>query len=120
MWSILTAVGVGIVLALVTVVIYSYVNSRVNAAQKALNKIENRMREANCTYLADLLEALIVGDVADAFRKANTLIETPDSNEFFLQNIGLPITRYTILNSVRDYPAIYEEVKKVYESVQRK
>jgi hypothetical protein len=115
--SILIAIGVGIVLAIVLGVIYYKVNANINTTQRNLNKIENRLSAAGAQWLAGLFEDLIVGDVRSASIHCRQFIEADDVTGFFLDNIAVPLAEYSIKETASYYPEKFARLKALVESV---
>lgn len=110
MLSIIFSVGVGIALAVVTGIVFLRVNNKVNATQRKLNKIENKLAAAGASWLAELLEDAVVGDVSSVELRARALVEAEDSTQFFLDNVSYPLTIYTIKETARYYPDLYAKI----------
>lgn len=110
MLSVLVAIGVGIALAVVTGIVFLRTNSKINTVQRKLNKIENKLAAAGSTWLAEFLEDAVVGDVTSVEMRARALIEAEDSTQFFLDNISFPLTIYTIKETARYYPDLYNKI----------
>lgn len=110
MTSVLIAIGVGIVLGIVTGIAFVWINRRVNTIQRKLNKIENKLAAAGATWLAELLEDAIVGDARSIELRVRAFLEAEDSTQFFLDNITFPLTIYTIKETARYYPALFAKI----------
>lgn len=112
MLSILVAVGVGVVLAIVTAFLVYRVDVRVNVTQRQLNKVENRLAAAGSFWLSELFADLIVGDVKSAELKIRQFVEADDTTLFFLDNVAFPLALYTIKETKAYYPDKYAQLVK--------
>lgn len=110
MTSILIAAGVGLVLGIITLIIWFRVNARVNLLQRGANKLENRLRAAGAEWLGDLLEDAVVGDVTAFSYKVRDLVEHSDSTQFFLERIAVPIAIYAIRETRENYPDLFDKL----------
>lgn len=110
MLSVLVAAGVGVLLGVVTGVVFWKANARVNVTQRQLNKIENKLHAAGAVWLAELLEDAIVGDLRSLELRAKAFVESEDITEFFLQNVSFPLTTYTIKETATYYPDLFAKI----------
>lgn len=115
--TILVAVGVAVVLAVVTGVVFWKVNNKINLVQRNLNKLENKLSAAGAEWLADIFADAIVGDASSLYHKLAMFVESDDITKFFIDNVGLGITIYTIKEAAEYYPEYFNKIKKVFDTV---
>lgn len=116
--QILIAVGVAVVLGLVTAIIFWKINSRVNTVQRNLNKLENKLSAAGAEWLADILADAVIGDAKSLYYKLSAFVESDDIPEFFIDKVGMGVTEYTIRECAKYYPDRLAAIKRVMDSVQ--
>jgi len=107
---ILIAVGVGVGLGIIFLLISAVVNSRINNVQRVFNKIENKLDGAGAEWLSDVLEDAIIGDAHGCYVKLKMFIEAKNSEEFFLRNVAVPLAKYAIRETRRNFPSMFEEI----------
>lgn len=114
--SILVAVGVAAVLGIVTAVVFWRMNSRVNVIQRNLNKLENKLSAAGAEWLADIFADAVVGDAGSLYHKLAMFVESDDITAFFLNNVAMGITEYTIRTTAADYPELFNRIKQLVDN----
>jgi len=112
---ILVAIGVALILGLVTAMIFWKVNSKINVVQRNLNKLENRLSAAGADWLADILADGVIGDTSSLYHKLSSFVESDDITLFFLDNIGMGVTEYTIRETAQYYPEKFDKIVRLVE-----
>jgi len=115
--QILIAVGVAVVLGIISAIFFWKINTKINVVQRNLNKLENKLSAAGAEWLADVLSDAVVGDARSLFYKLSTFVESDDITEFFIDKVGMGITLYTIRECAAYYPERLAAIKKVLASV---
>lgn len=116
MWPIIIAVGVGVVAAIVLGIVVYKANSYVNDIQYKLNKVENRLDAAGASWLAKFISAAVVGDASSLRIYCEQFIEQDDITGFFLDNISLPLAKYSIKETAEYYPEKFEVLVQEVEA----
>lgn len=114
---ILVAVGVSAVLGLITALLWWRSNVKVNQLQRALNKLENKLSAAGAEWLAGVLEDAIVGDLTTLGYKLATFVESDDITNFFIENIGMGVSEYTLRETAKYYPEKFNQLKQIVENL---
>ena len=112
----LIAAGVGLVLGVITIAVIHKMNTKVNTVQRSLNKLENKFHECGVNWVGNLLEDLVVGDVAAVYYKLKQFIEQDDITGFFLNELGMPITLYSIRETATYYPELFAKIQAAMDA----
>lgn len=116
MLAYLIAIGVGVLLAVITGTVFYKINTKTNVYQRQLNKLENRLDAAGARWLADLFAAAVIGDLATVEVHLKQFIEADNMTGFFMDNISMPLTMYTIQQSTLHYPDKLTVIKNTVDA----
>jgi|GEM_PF-6423641 len=88
---------------------YNAVDEWIDDKQRAINRIENKVAESGSPWLAELLEAMVVGDADDIVVKVDELITAENTQEFWLSKVVIPFTSYAFQATV-DKPDLRKQL----------
>ncbi len=98
-WLIITLGIVGfIAVGVIAFIVWRKTDKAIDDKQRQINKLENEFAKCGASWMAELLEDIVVGDSAALVGKLRHLIEG-DTVLVFNQEIAIPITRYTMENN---------------------
>lgn len=83
-----------IVVGLIVAVLYRKADNASDDLQRRINKLENAFSEAGASWMAELLEDMVVGDLSEIGHKLRAFAEAKDTEAFFLENIARPCGLY--------------------------
>ena len=114
-WLIITLSVVGFVaIGIIFYWLWRKADKAIDDKQRQINKLENEFAKCGASWMAELLEDIVVGDSAALVGKLRHLIEG-DTVLVFNQEIAIPITRYTMENNEE----LRKEIMKKYTPVKR-
>lgn len=113
-------IGIGIALAIGAVVgriawkKYDQVDGQMDDFQRSVNRLENLFARSEASWMAEVLEDIVVGDAEAGIIKIREMIEAPDTTLFFLDNIAIPCAVFAIRETVDKYPERFAKIQKAW------
>lgn len=86
---------------------YKAVDDWIDDKQRLVNKLENKFAAQGATWVAELLENIVVGDEEELIRQLTEWVEAEDITKFFNEKVSDPITVYNLHRANED-PAMRE------------
>lgn len=105
-------VAAGFAAAVAVFLLFVLLDRKTDNLQRAINKLENQFARMGASWLAELLEDMVVGDERAIVGKTREIIEAVNTEKALVEKVGRPIALWTVDFAKRNDPALLDELKK--------